>query len=67
MKHLGLIPEKRLSKELTTGPVKLFFKIYIKKRGYKDGLYGLVFAVLSAWRRFLIYAKYWEMNKDHYR
>ncbi len=63
---IGLIPEKKLRKELTFGPVKLFFKIYIKRKGYKDGLHGLVFAVLSAWRRFLIYAKYWELNKAYY-
>ena len=62
----GIIPEKKLRRELTFGPVKLFFKIYIKRKGYKDGLYGLIFAVLSAWRRFLIYTKYWEMNKDSY-
>ena len=63
---IGVTPEKKLRKELTFGPVKLFFKIYIKRKGFKDGLHGLVFAVLSAWRRFLIYAKYWELNKDHY-
>ena len=62
----GLIPEKKLRRELTIGPVKLFFKIYLKKKGYKDGLHGLVFAMLSAWRRFLIYAKYWETNKGRY-
>lgn len=63
---IGLIPEKKLRKELTIGPVRLFLKIYIKRKGFKDGLYGLIFAMLSAWRRFLIYAKYWELNKDHY-
>jgi glycosyltransferase involved in cell wall biosynthesis len=63
----GLIPERRLRKELTIGPVKLFFKIYIKRRGYRDGLHGLVFAALSAWRRFLIYAKYWELNQSSYK
>jgi glycosyltransferase involved in cell wall biosynthesis len=62
----GLIPEKRLRRELTFGPLKLFFKIYIKRKGFKDGLHGLVFAVLSAWRRFLIYAKYWETNRERY-
>jgi len=62
----GLIPEKELKKEIAAGPVKLFFKIYVKRRGYRDGVYGLVFAVLSAWRRFLIYAKYWELNKESY-
>ena len=62
----GLIPERRLRRELTLGPLKLFFKIYLKRKGYKDGLHGLVFAALSAWRRFLIYAKYWEMNQTAY-
>ena len=62
----ALIPEKKLKREMAVDPVKLFFKIYIKRKGFKDGIYGLVFAMLSAWRRFLIYAKYWEMNKEHY-
>ncbi len=62
----GLIPAKRLRGELTLGPLKLFLKIYIKRKGFKDGLHGLIFAALSAWRRFMIYAKYWEMNKDKY-
>ncbi|MFA5142628.1 MAG: glycosyltransferase family 2 protein [Candidatus Omnitrophota bacterium] len=63
----GLLPKKKLRRELTIGPVKLFFKIYMKKRAYKDGMHGLVFAILSAWRRFLIYAKYWEANQEKYR
>lgn len=65
-KSVDSIPKKQLRRELTTKPLKLFFKIYVKKQGYKDGTYGLIFAMLSAWRRFLIYAKYWEMNKEHY-
>ncbi|MFA6321081.1 MAG: glycosyltransferase family 2 protein [Candidatus Omnitrophota bacterium] len=63
---IGLLPEKKLRRELTLGPVKLFFKIYIKRKGFKDGMHGLLFAALSAWRRFLIYAKYWELNKEYY-
>ncbi len=63
----GLIPEKKLRKELLFGPVKLFLKTYVKKKGFKDGIHGLVFAVLSAWRRFMIYAKYWESNRERYR
>ena len=66
-KSLRIISKKQLRKELISGPIKLFFKIYIKRKGFKDGLHGLVFAVLSAWRRFLIYAKYWELNKESYR
>lgn len=65
-KKIGIIPEKDLRRELIFGPVKLFFKMYIKRKGFKDGIHGLIFAVLSAWRRFLIYAKYWEQNKKYY-
>ena len=62
-----LIPKKKLKQEMSTGVLKLFFKLYIKKQGYKDGTLGLIFAVLSAWRRFLIYAKYWELNRAAYQ
>lgn len=62
----GIISKSRLKSELRFGPTKLFLKIYLRKKGYKDGYRGLIFAALSAWRRFLIYAKYWEMNKAHY-
>lgn len=64
--QIGIMNEKQLRKELTIKPLKLFFKIYVKKKGYKDGLRGLIFAILSAWRRFLRYAKYWEINKKFY-
>ena len=65
-KKIGVMPVKKLKRELLWNPLKLFFKVYVKKQGYKDGLRGLMLAILSAWRRFLIYAKYWEMNKEKY-
>jgi len=45
-------------------PIKLFIKTYVKKKGYKDGTTGLIFAVLFSWRHFLIWAKYWELCKN---
>ena len=42
-------------------PVKLFLKSYFKKKGYKDGMLGLVFCILFAWSHFLKWAKYWEL------
>jgi len=59
----GVLTEREVRRELTRGPLKLFFKIYVKKQGYRDGVHGLIFAVLSSWRRFLIWAKYWELVK----
>jgi len=46
---------------LTRKPLKMFFKSYFKKKGYKDGVIGLVFAILFSWSYFLRWAKYWEI------
>jgi glycosyltransferase involved in cell wall biosynthesis len=49
---------------LTIKPLKLFWKFYVKKKGFLEGRYGLIFSVLFAWVHFLNWAKYWEMAKD---
>jgi hypothetical protein len=36
------------------------FKTYVLKRGYRDGLHGLVIAWATAHYHFLKYAKKWE-------
>lgn len=40
-----------------------FFKAFILKRGFLDGVPGFIVAVLGAYYEFLKYAKLWEMNK----
>lgn len=55
----GILPEVRYN--LTWKPLKIFFKTYIKKKGYKDGIDGLVFCILFSWSYFLRWAKYWEV------
>jgi hypothetical protein len=42
---------------------KLFFKLYIKKQGFRDGMHGFVFSILNAWRHYIRWAIYW--NKYH--
>lgn len=44
-------------------PLARFFKFYIIKRGYRDGVAGLVVAVSEAFYVFLKYAKLWEFNR----
>lgn len=41
-------------------PAKLFWKIYLKKQGYRDGLPGLVMAMHNSWSHVIIVAKWWE-------
>lgn len=41
-------------------PVSDFVKIFFLQRGYRDGLHGLVLALLQAFYSFIIFAKMWE-------
>ena len=48
-------------KNITRRTFKLFWKMYVKKKGYKEGMYGLIFSALFAFTNFLIWVKYWEL------
>jgi len=41
-------------------PVSDFLKIYFAQQGYKDGLHGLVLAILQSFYSFIVFAKMWE-------
>lgn len=41
-------------------PISDFVKIYFAQEGYKDGLHGLVLALLQSFYSFLVFAKLWE-------
>jgi glycosyltransferase involved in cell wall biosynthesis len=60
----GLLDDKAIRKGMIGKSFKVFWKSYVKKQGYKDGIYGLVFAVLFAFINFLKWAKYWELVKE---
>ncbi len=57
------LSEKDVRREMIGRSFKTFWKSYVRKAGYKEGLYGLVFAVLFAFINFLKWAKYWELTK----
>jgi glycosyltransferase involved in cell wall biosynthesis len=40
-----------------------FFRRYVRKKGYKDGLYGFMVAYFDSFYQILSYAKYREMQK----
>lgn len=42
----GVLSMRKFKWLLITRPLKIFWKCYIKKQGYKDGLEGLIYAVL---------------------
>lgn len=44
-------------------PVFLFFKMYILRLGFLDGIHGLILALFSSAYVFTKYAKLWELNR----
>ncbi len=55
---------KKIKYNLKVRPAKLFRKIYFNKKGYKEGIHGLVFAILSSYVQILKWAKVWERIKN---
>ncbi len=44
-------------------PIKIFFQKFFLLKGFKDGYYGFVIAVLSAFYTFIFRAKLWELSR----
>ncbi len=58
----GVLPERHIIYNLKIKPLKLFFKFYVKKQGFREGIYGLVFSAMYSFIHFLKWAKYWELT-----
>jgi len=56
----GRLPFRTMVFQAGVRPLKLFWKFYVKKQGYRDGWHGLVFSMLFAFSHFLLWTKYWE-------
>jgi len=50
-------------KDLLIRPSNEFFSRFFAGEGYKDGLHGLVLAILQAFSELVVYLKVWEQNK----
>ncbi len=58
-----MISQRQLRTLLIRRPWKTFWKSYVKKGGFREGLHGLVFAMFFAGVEFLKWAKYWEAGR----
>ena len=58
----GPFPPRRIWHETTLRPLKLFWKIMVKKQGFRNGIVGLIFGGLYAFVYFLKWAKIWEIQ-----
>jgi glycosyltransferase involved in cell wall biosynthesis len=49
--------------QLVTHPLASFVKMYLQRRGFLDGMPGLILSGLYAYYTFMKYAKFWELAK----
>ena len=61
LKKRGVLSDREIRKEMVGRSFKIFWKAYFKKKGYKEGAYGIIFAVLFAFINFMKWAKYKEL------
>lgn len=50
--------------DLLFRPMAAFLKVYVSKQGFRDGVEGFIYAVLSAFHNFAKYAKIREMQRS---
>lgn len=50
--------------QLATHPLFTFFKMYVLRAGFLDGMPGLILAGLYGYYTFIKYAKFWELSRD---
>ena len=61
LEQRGVVSEKEFRYQIQVKPLKLFWKMYVKKLGFLEGMYGLIFSVLFSFVHFIKWAKYWEL------
>jgi hypothetical protein len=48
--------------QIFINPLLRTFKFYIVKRGYREGIAGLIVGIAEGYYTFMKYAKLWEMH-----
>lgn len=64
--YIGVGKRFRLT-DMLFRPVFMFFKSYILKQGFRDGLPGIIIAVTAGYHVFMKYAKLWELSRTQRR
>jgi len=60
LKNNNTVNIREIKYQLTWKSLKLFWKLYIRKKGYKDGMHGLAWCILSVIGPQVRWLKIWE-------
>jgi len=60
LKKVDSVSERKIRYELTVASIKRFWKLYVKKRGYKDGMHGFIWGILNVIGPQIRWIKIWE-------
>jgi len=60
LKQIDKVDSREIKYHLILKSLKLFWKLYIKKKGYRDGMYGLAWCILNVISPQIKWLKIWE-------
>ncbi|MCQ9208142.1 MAG: glycosyltransferase family 2 protein [Omnitrophica bacterium] len=63
LRERGLVSSKEIRYHLGIKPLKLFWKTYVKRQGFRDGIHGFIYCILDSYIHCLKWAKYWELTR----
>lgn len=52
------------ARQLLYYPLSIFFRRFFIKKGYKDGIHGLVLTILFMYYQFCVYLKLWQLGEN---
>ena len=61
LRTAGRLDQRQIRRAMVRRTWKTFWKSYVKKQGFREGLHGLVFAVFFSGVEFLKWTKYWQL------
>ncbi len=61
LNEMGVLSKGRVKYHLYLKPAKVFWKFYVKKQGFREGMTGFIFSALYSYVHFMKWAKYWEL------
>jgi hypothetical protein len=56
-------PDRVSMVDFTLAPLRRFWSLYVRRRGYKDGMRGYLWAALNAFEQLIIAAVVWEQHQ----
>ena len=63
LREKGIFDVRKIKRKALKDMWKTFKKYFLKRKGYKDGVEGIIYGILSTYYHFLKWSAYWEITE----